>query len=212
MKTVNPNTGPVSIPFQLTTTFNLNEGFEQVGESVEPVPTSPGLSKNLHFNLPPGLLGNVTNVPTCSGVQFGSTKSQFNACPENTAIGEATVCVEEPRRGAMFKLTVPVFNLEPQEGEPARFGFNAVQATVYLDTPVLSGEATDTPRRRGLWGESERPRSDDGRQPARYGSHALGRPRGYAARQIARLGLPRSRRRSGKLAPLRTDEAPPARS
>jgi hypothetical protein len=132
-------------PFQLTTTFNLNEGFEQVGEALQPVPSAPGLPKNLHFNLPPGLLGNVTNVPTCSSVQFGSTSSSHNACPENTAIGLAEVQVDEPRRGALISVAVPVFNLEPQEGEPARFGFIAVRAPVYLDTHVRSGDASGAP-------------------------------------------------------------------
>jgi hypothetical protein len=132
-------------PFQLTTTFNLNESFEQVGEATQPVPSAPGLPKNLHFNLPPGLLGNVTNVPTCSSVQFGSTSSSHNACPENTAIGLAEVQVDEPRRGALIKVAVPVFNLEPQEGEPARFGFIAVRAPVYLDTHVRSGDASGAP-------------------------------------------------------------------
>jgi hypothetical protein len=132
-------------PFQLTTTFNLNEGFEQVGEATQRVPTSPGLPENLHFNLPPGLLGNVTKVPTCSGVQFGSTHSSFNACPENTAIGAADVQVDEPRTGALIKVVVPVFNLEPQRGEPARFGFIAVRAPVYLDTRVRSGDGSGTP-------------------------------------------------------------------
>jgi hypothetical protein len=132
-------------PFQLTTTFNLNEGFEQVGEATQRVPTSPGLPKNLHFNLPPGLLGNVTSVPTCSSVQFGSTHGASNAYPENTAIGAADVEVDEPRVGGLIKVVVPVFNLEPQKGEPARFGFIAVRAPVYLDTHVRSGDDSGTP-------------------------------------------------------------------
>jgi len=132
-------------PFQLTTTFNLAQRLEQVGASIRPVPSAPGLPRNLHFNLPPGLLGNVTNVPTCSSVQFSSTHGTENACPEDTAIGLASVQVNEPHKGAVIHVVAPVFNLEPQEGEPARFGFIAVRAPVYLDTRVRSGDASGSP-------------------------------------------------------------------
>ena len=45
----------------------------------------------------------------------------------------------EPHNAGYFTLAVPVFNLEPAQGEPARFGFEAEKIPVFLDTSVRTG-------------------------------------------------------------------------
>jgi uncharacterized repeat protein (TIGR01451 family) len=121
-----------SHPFQFTTFFSLN----QTTEAAKP----PALTKDLHFNLPPGFVGNPTPFPQCNEVQFASIKTfGENLCPADTAIGVAVVTVDEPSSLGLLTLPVPVFNLVPQVGEPARFGFFALDDPVVLDTSVRTG-------------------------------------------------------------------------
>jgi hypothetical protein len=64
---------------------------------------------------------------------------QTNLCPASTVVGVATVAAFEPLEKLITK-TVPVFNLVPAVGEPARFGFEvAGKIPVVIDTSVRSG-------------------------------------------------------------------------
>jgi hypothetical protein len=136
-----PETAAGAHPFQLTTTLNLNQTLETLRKTGNPeFPAAPALVKNLRFNLPPGLLGNVTVVPTCSDAEFGTLNSlSVNQCAEATAIGVARVTLLEPINFTLLTATVPVFNLDPKYGEPARFGFVADHVPVVLDTHVRTG-------------------------------------------------------------------------
>ncbi len=119
-------------PFQLTTTVALNENAKE-----EPVETP----RNLQFTLPPGLIGNIANRPQCSEVAF-TPENGVNRCPGDTAVGVAEVTIREQRQfkeGAKT-LTVPIFNLVPTRGEPARFGLAPINDAVVLDTSVRTGK------------------------------------------------------------------------
>jgi len=140
-----------SHPFQLTTTFNLNEAAPILepppSTTPGPWPSAPALQKNLTFKLPAGLvgdanvLGNPNAVQQCNDVSFGTQDpDDVNSCPENTAIGVAVVTYYDPI-GLGFQVnTVPVFNLIPGPGEPARFGFEAAHVPIILNTSVRTGE------------------------------------------------------------------------
>jgi hypothetical protein len=159
-----PATQAGSHPFQLTTTLDLNQVVhdyhyrhvyyeehpdeEYVGE----LPVPAALAKDLSFNLPPGLIGNPTPFPRCSAADFlgplkknsseaNSETIYLNSCPPQTAVGIAVVTVGLP--GTILlglkTFTVPLFNLEPTVGEPARFGFLLPGSPVYLDTSVRTG-------------------------------------------------------------------------
>jgi hypothetical protein len=136
-----------SHPFQLTTTFDLNqtEGHDPT-ESVS-VPTAPALQRNLSFKLPPGLIGNANvvgnpnAVQQCPGASFGAhEENSLNNCPEGTAVGVAAVTFNDPILLLFDTYVVPVFNLVPAPGEPARFGFELVHVPIILDTSVRTGE------------------------------------------------------------------------
>ena len=117
-----------SHPFQLTTTLNLNQTLE-AKEAVEEE-TVPALVRDLHFVLPPGLLGNVTAVAQCTSLQFATVETgDINQCPAETAIGVARIKINEPAifHGALSE-TVPIFSLVPAAGEPARFGIELRQS------------------------------------------------------------------------------------
>ncbi len=128
-----------SHPFQLTTTLNLNQTLEPK-ETVEEE-TVPALVRDLHFVLPPGLLGNVTAVAQCTSLQFATVETgDINQCPAETAIGVARIKINEPAifHGALSE-TVPIFNLVPAAGEPARFGIELDKVPVILNTAVRTG-------------------------------------------------------------------------
>ena len=122
-----------SHPYQLTTTFDLNQGSDPA--------RPPALARNLHVNLPPGLVGNATLLPQCSDLDFRHVVAggYENLCPASTVVGVATVTIDEPINVRLSTQAVPLFNLAPEKGEPARFGFEAAQAPVTLDTSVRTG-------------------------------------------------------------------------
>jgi hypothetical protein len=126
-----------SHPFQLTTT-------EETNITTEAAPV--GLAKDLHFDLPPGLIGDPSAIPRCTLQQFytlppGLAEAETNTeCPADTMVGVNVVRVRTDA-GESFQTTVhsPVFNLEPAPGEPARFGFEARGTHVLLTTAVRTG-------------------------------------------------------------------------
>ncbi|MBA3866087.1 MAG: hypothetical protein H0X42_07040, partial [Solirubrobacterales bacterium] len=125
-----------SHPFQLTATFNLNQNADPS--------MGPALPKDLNFKLPPGQLGNVTTLPKCTAAQFSALlRGSPNLCPDNTVLGVASVTIFESESLGLITLPVPLFNLEPKRGEPARFGFEALATPVILDTSLRSGPGED---------------------------------------------------------------------
>ncbi|HEV7586234.1 MAG TPA: hypothetical protein VGO14_10700 [Solirubrobacteraceae bacterium] len=122
-----------SHPFQLTTSFTLDQTAAEEGVA---------LPKNLRFNLPAGLIGNPTAIPTCSQLDFSTiVPGPANLCGPDTAVGIAEVTINEPLvypNGPATE-TVPVFNVEPGLGEPARLGFEVDKVAEVLDTSVRTG-------------------------------------------------------------------------
>jgi hypothetical protein len=133
-------------PFQMTTTVTLNQGADArplENPTHKPSVNPVQLPKDIHFDWPPGLIGNPSAFPQCTDAQFykGIDSGGANACPPQSAVGVATVTVNEPSTAEVAQLTVPLFNMQPRVGEPARFGFNviAANAPVVIDTAVRSG-------------------------------------------------------------------------
>jgi hypothetical protein len=134
-----PDTQAGSHMFQLTTTLTLNQDAD-----ANPV----HLTKDLHFKLPAGLVGNPTPLPQCTLAQFNTLAESFgfpglNFCPAQSAVGVALISVNGASTSVSANpavtFVVPVFNLEPAVGEPARFGFTLLRAPVILDTKVRTG-------------------------------------------------------------------------
>ncbi len=143
-----------SHPFQLTTTIALNQGFEvnafrAPGERLAkqepaPWPSAPALLRNLTTTLPAGLVADSRSsvLAQCSAVAFSSLHyGDSNECPADTAIGVAIVTFKEPHFFPQQTASVPVFNLVPEAGEPARFGFIFEKVPVVLDTSLESGKS-----------------------------------------------------------------------
>lgn len=137
-----------SHPFQLTTTLALNTVTAQAykathkPEAVVPEVQPVGLTKDLRFNIPPGLIGNPTPLPKCSLKVFTEEHAKGKPhCPPQAVVGVAmpivtgrVVTYNDP-----LVLAAPLFMLEPNVGEPARFGFQTPVGPVILDTSVRTG-------------------------------------------------------------------------
>jgi hypothetical protein len=168
-----------SRPFQLTNTIVFNQLADPKPLTDLPFVEPAGMVKDLHFQLPPGLIGNANAMPQCSETQFYNRPNvevgAENECPADTAIGVATVNLFEPALSSI-NFTVPVFNLEPARGEPARFGFYILAAStpIVIDTAIRSdsdygvtASVTNTPQTAGVlasnvtfWGVPGDPRHD----------------------------------------------------
>lgn len=135
-----PSTQAGVHPFQLSTVLDLNTSLL----SPEPLEQEPAaMTKDLSFRLPPGLIGNPTPFAQCTDEQFNAiTKlvaEGFDECGPQTAIGVATVTYNLPGAGGLETLAVPLFNLVPLPGEPARFGFDVGTVTTTLNFAVRTG-------------------------------------------------------------------------
>jgi hypothetical protein len=131
---------------------------------IEPViePKEGRTVKTLRVDLPPGLTVNPEALPRCPEADFlrvlevspGKT-AQVPNCPASTVVGREEVTLVtnvagfEPAPGTPLPkgyvigpsekmgTNVPVYNLVPKEGEPARFGFVIAGArVVFLETEV----------------------------------------------------------------------------
>ena len=133
-------------PFQQTSVVDLDEGVDAgpLATHQPEVLSAGGLAKDLRFNWPAGLIGNPSAFPQCSEIDFltlAPVRRQENLCPADTAVGVVTFDIDEPRDFGFLTDTVPLFNLEPDRGEPARLGFfePTAEAAVYIDAHVRSG-------------------------------------------------------------------------
>ena len=137
-----PETQAGSHPFQFSTTFAFNTTFHKF-PSGKILTSVPAAQRNLHVNLPPGLIGNARDkvIPECTELQFATytQTEKGNECPPDTAIGAAVVSLVEPNNNAPLTLPEPVYNLVPGKGEPSRFGFVAFKVPIVLDTAVEAG-------------------------------------------------------------------------
>jgi hypothetical protein len=133
-----PDTQAGSHPYQVTTTLVLDQNGAKRPTAVAP-------PKDLSFHWPPGMIGNPTPIPRCTMAQFSELipgeLGDVNACPQQTAVGVASVTVDETATLGVITFTVPLFNLEPTIGEPARFGFYVPggETPVIIDTSVRTG-------------------------------------------------------------------------
>jgi hypothetical protein len=141
-----PATQAGSHPFQLTTTLTLNAQSvpaEHLGKEIELLPEVLPLAftKDLRFDLPPGLIGNPTPLPKCSLYVFTHLLGSNEKCPNNTVVGVATPIVTNTDKSKNVPLAIsePLYNVEPSVGEPARFGFDTLVGPVILDTSVRTG-------------------------------------------------------------------------
>ncbi|HEU4598138.1 MAG TPA: hypothetical protein VFS26_00190, partial [Solirubrobacterales bacterium] len=96
--------------------------------------TPEGVLKTVRVDLPVGLSVNPGATVRCTQTQFDA-----EACPLGSKVGRSEVWVSvagvvfPPQEGVT---EVPVYNVVPQAGEPARFGLKLAGNSVYLEGDV----------------------------------------------------------------------------
>jgi hypothetical protein len=94
-----------------------------------------GELKTVRVDLPPGLSVNPEATPQCALAPGQSPAT----CPASTQVGISTVTAAAviagplPLGAPVTLPPVPVYNIVPRAGEPARFGFSAAGSDVFLE-------------------------------------------------------------------------------
>ena len=147
-------------PFQWTNSLQFNAGRLRGNARASGTKgiEQPALPRNTRVTFPAGLAGTALASERCDFARFveekaGASGRVFNECPAQSAVGVASVTIVEPQVFGLVRLAVPIFNLTPGDGEPARFGFLALGVPVVIDTSVdpsdeyrISGEVRNAPQ------------------------------------------------------------------
>ncbi len=98
----------------------------------------PEEEKDVSIDLPPGLVGDASQLPTCTMRQVESQLTEAENCPAATMVGVATIYFKTRADQGAFEVDSPVYAIKPAPGEPAAFGLSAFLFPVRLDTSVTS--------------------------------------------------------------------------
>lgn len=96
-----------------------------------------GNLRDTTLNLPPGLIGNPTTVPTCSQAAIDVTGLRGGVCPVDAQVGIADVEVLGPAGPELIQ--APIYNLAAPTGMPAQFGFTVLTSVIDIDFSVRTG-------------------------------------------------------------------------
>jgi hypothetical protein len=150
-------------PYALTTEVNFRLAGKSSGSPS--VQTTDGDAKDLHIDLPPGLIENATAVTRCSQSDFQQPRqSPFESpshsgesCPDRTQVG--VVAVRSSFGGGSTRW-FGVYNLEPPPGAPSEIGFSPYGAGITFIPHVrqaggeygITLDAQNLPQRVDLYG------------------------------------------------------------
>lgn len=118
-----PNSG-------LTQFIVKNEPLLGLPGTQEPV----GILKTLRVDLPVGLSVNPQATPQCELTAFEAGTCSAASEVGKSAVTAAVAGLPAPALDGLTK--VPVYNLVPKEGQPARFGFKILTEEVFLEADV----------------------------------------------------------------------------
>ena len=128
-----PATQAGSHPFEVSTTINFNTTLDAQDQ---PIPD--GSFKNIETLLPAGLVGDPHATPRCSTADFMAGPAfERGECSNSTAVGVAEL--NSTFIGLPNPLFAPVYNLAPDPGQSARFGFHVLTASIFLNVAVRTG-------------------------------------------------------------------------
>jgi hypothetical protein len=116
-------------PYELTTTIDLATAIQHTPEdTIEPTSIRP--VKDVVVDLPLGFAGSTLAVPECTEAQLDSETH----CPTDTIVGHIRT---EPY-GRDTAISSPIYNISPEFGHPAEFGFTAPKIKASLIAGYVS--------------------------------------------------------------------------
>jgi hypothetical protein len=122
----------------LTQFIVKNKPFELIPGVPIPGTQEPvGVLKTLRVELPVGLSVNPQATPQCKLESFEAEQCATSAPGSQVGTSAVTAAVAGLPAPALDGLTkVPVYNLEPKFGQPARFGFRILSNAVFLEADI----------------------------------------------------------------------------
>jgi hypothetical protein len=137
-------------PYSVTTSIDFNTYTNPAPYKGDAWPVEP--EKDVFVDLPPGFVGNPTNVAQCTLEQLAHAESIASkpTCPATSQIGVTFIRTLNSTFFPFFggftipgvattAGPIPVYNMVPPPNVPARFAFNAAGAVVTLDAHLRSG-------------------------------------------------------------------------
>ena len=126
-------------PFGVTTTLDLNTDVEEQanGKSL-PVSTAP--PRDLVAYVPLGLIGDPTAAADCTEAQLvGNGASSATECPKGSQVGSVVLIANTKLNGSISPTgnMAALFNMVPEHGYPAQFGFKLSGVAVPLYARVV---------------------------------------------------------------------------
>jgi len=136
--TGNPSLQAGAHPYSISTTIHFNTVKEPgpLRGNLRPVEAT----RDVIADLPPGLVGNPTGAEECMLAMLSNAvgTGSMPLCPPESQVGTTVVYAFNPSSFNNYG-PLPVFNLSPPSGVPARFGFAAFGSVVVLDAEVRTG-------------------------------------------------------------------------
>src|SRR5271168_992831 len=112
-----PDTQAGSHPYEMATNVTFNSGRIRYG--LHKQTESSGEVKDVHLDLPAGLVGNVTATPQCPRSDFYAHTVHFETdCPPDTQVGVVRAFL-----ATYLEVELPIYNLVPPAGLPLQLAF-----------------------------------------------------------------------------------------
>jgi hypothetical protein len=98
---------------------------EEKFQTVKETYAEDGPLRRVTVHAPPGVIGNPTATPRCTVAEFISLGGLFRApCPDSTQVGKVFTDFQQELFGPqIIHFPSALYNLQPQAGQPALFGF-----------------------------------------------------------------------------------------
>lgn len=110
-------------------------------EDVEGFLRPSGNLKDSEVELPAGMIGNPNVVPKCPRSDLGNNVFDPMLCSKDSQVGELFLGVNFIGSPYFYFPATAIYNLVPQKGNPAQFGFN-INGVIGILTPELRNNGT----------------------------------------------------------------------